>query len=168
MAYERQNFTDNEVLYAEQLNKLEDGIIQIEEDLKGKAELDENDKLKAEQLPDNALTDEALTEAINDALAQAKESGEFNGADGKNGTDGKNGADGEKGEKGDAFTYNDFTPEQLAALKGEKGDKGEDGKDGQNGSDYVLTESDKTEIAEQAAALIDTALSAAIGTGVLE
>lgn len=159
MAYERQNFTDNEVLYAEQLNKLEDGIIQIEEDLKGKAELDENDKLKAEQLPDNALTDEALTEAINDALAQAKESGEFNGADGK------------KGEKGDAFTYDDFTPEQLAALKGEKGDKGdkgEDGKDGQHGSDYVLTESDKTEIAEQAAALIDTALSAVIGTGVLE
>lgn len=28
--------------------------------------------------------------------------------------------------KGDAFTYEDFTPEQLAALKGEKGDKGED------------------------------------------
>ena len=27
-----------------------------------------------------------------------------------------------KGAKGDAFTYNDFTPEQLAALKGAKGD----------------------------------------------
>lgn len=32
-----------------------------------------------------------------------------------------------KGDKGDAFTYEDFTPEQLAALKGEKGDKGDDG-----------------------------------------
>lgn len=29
-----------------------------------------------------------------------------------------------KGEKGDAFTYEDFTPEQLAVLKGEKGDTG--------------------------------------------
>ena len=27
-----------------------------------------------------------------------------------------------KGEKGDPFRYEDFTPEQLAALKGEKGD----------------------------------------------
>ena len=27
-----------------------------------------------------------------------------------------------KGDKGDPFTYSDFTPEQLAALKGEKGD----------------------------------------------
>ena len=29
---------------------------------------------------------------------------------------------GEKGEQGEAFTYDDFTPEQLKALKGEKGD----------------------------------------------
>ena len=36
---------------------------------------------------------------------------------------------GPKGDKGDAFTYDDFTPEQLAALKGV------DGKDGQNGAD---------------------------------
>lgn len=32
------------------------------------------------------------------------------------------GASGIKGEKGDAFTYADFTSEQLAALKGDKGD----------------------------------------------
>lgn len=35
------------------------------------------------------------------------------------------GAQGQKGDKGDPFTYADFTPEQLAALKGEKGDKGD-------------------------------------------
>ncbi len=36
-----------------------------------------------------------------------------------------NGAfNGEKGEKGDPFTYEDFTTEQLAGLKGEKGDAG--------------------------------------------
>ena len=34
---------------------------------------------------------------------------------------------GDKGDKGDAFTYADFTPEQLEALKvkGDKGDKGD-------------------------------------------
>ena len=32
-----------------------------------------------------------------------------------------------KGDKGDAFTYNDFTAPQLAALKGEKGDTGAPG-----------------------------------------
>ena len=40
------------------------------------------------------------------------------------------GPQGEPGPKGDPFRYEDFTPEQLAALKGPKGDKGEDGRDG--------------------------------------
>ena len=35
--------------------------------------------------------------------------------------------------KGDAFTYEDFTPEQLAALKGPKGDKGDQGPQGIQG-----------------------------------
>ena len=56
------------------------------------------------------------------------------GAQGEKGDKGETGAQGpigpvgpqgEKGEKGDAFTYEDFTTEQLAALKGEKGDTGE-------------------------------------------
>ena len=34
---------------------------------------------------------------------------------------------GPKGEKGDPFIYSDFTPDQLAGLKGEKGDKGDKG-----------------------------------------
>lgn len=34
---------------------------------------------------------------------------------------------GPKGDKGDPFTYADFTAEQLEALKGPKGDKGKDG-----------------------------------------
>jgi hypothetical protein len=42
---------------------------------------------------------------------------------------GEKGDMGEKGEKGDAFIYEDFTPEQLEALK-VKGDKGDNGKDG--------------------------------------
>lgn len=38
-----------------------------------------------------------------------------------------------KGDKGDAFTYADFTAEQLAALKGAKGDKGDKGDRGEKG-----------------------------------
>ena len=70
--------------------------------------------------------------------------------------------------KGDPFRYEDFTEEQLAALKGEKGDKGEPGergekgadgtmtfadltqeqKDSLKGDDYILTDADKAEIAQ--------------------
>lgn len=39
---------------------------------------------------------------------------------------------------------------------------------GDPGKDYVLTDEDKAEIAERAAALIDTPLLSAIGSGVLE
>lgn len=46
--------------------------------------------------------------------------------------DADNGAfKGEKGDTGDAFTYEDFTAEQLAELKGAKGDKGDKGDTGE-------------------------------------
>ena len=45
-----------------------------------------------------------------------------------------------KGDKGDAFTYNDFTPEQLAALKGEKGDTGDTGETGAQGEQGIQGE----------------------------
>ena len=41
-----------------------------------------------------------------------------------------------KGAKGDAFTYKDFTAEQLAKLKGEKGEPGQDGYTPQKNIDY--------------------------------
>lgn len=44
------------------------------------------------------------------------------------------GEPGPKGDKGDPFTYEDFTPEQLAALKGPKGDPGERGQTGATGA----------------------------------
>lgn len=71
------------------------------------------------------------------------------------GIPGRKGDDGKKGDKGDPFRYEDFTPDQLealkgkdgksitfddltevqkAALKGPKGDKGEDGNPGAPGS----------------------------------
>ena len=51
---------------------------------------------------------------------------------------GDTGATGATGPKGDPFTYSDFTPEQLAALKGEKGDKGDTGD-----VDLVIRSSDR-------------------------
>ena len=44
---------------------------------------------------------------------------------------------GPKGDKGDAFTYDDFTPDQLAALKGADGKDGQNGKDGVDGQNGV-------------------------------
>ena len=59
------------------------------------------------------------------------------GIQGLKGDKGDKGDTGEKGEKGDAFTYEDFTPEQLVLLKGEKGDKGDKG---EKGDEYDDTE----------------------------
>ena len=59
---------------------------------------------------------------------------------------------GERGPKGDAFTYADFSQEQLAALKGPKGDKGDPGDTGPAGpKGDAFTFSDFT--AEQLASL---------------
>lgn len=55
------------------------------------------------------------------------------GAQGPKGDTGDTGPQGPKGDKGDAFTYSDFTTEQLAALKGEKGDTGAQGPRGDKG-----------------------------------
>ncbi len=49
------------------------------------------------------------------------------GKDGKNGIDGKDGAPGKDGADGKPFTYEDFTPEQLEALRGPQGLPGKDG-----------------------------------------
>ena|SRR5699024_4513599 len=52
---------------------------------------------------------------------------------GPKGDPGEDGKDGSDGAKGDPFTYEDFTEEQLEALRGPKGEPGEDGKDGEQG-----------------------------------
>ena len=66
--------------------------------------------------------------------------------DGPKGDKGDKGDPGEPGPKGDPFTYEDFTPEQLANLVGPKGDKGDPGPKGD-----AFTYNDFTE--EQLAAL---------------
>lgn len=79
------------------------------------------------------------------------------GAPGKDGVDGKDGEpgapgapgadgkDGEKGEKGDSFTYEDFTPEQLASLVGPQGPQGETGPQGEPGADGQMLDVYSTE-----------------------
>lgn len=69
-------------------------------------------------LIDPKSSKEELQKSIDSALKEAKDSGEFKG---------------DKGDKGNPFTYEDFTPEQLAALKGDKGDTGEQGIQGIQG-----------------------------------
>ena len=66
------------------------------------------------------------------------------GPQGPKGETGPRGLQGEKGDKGNAFTYSDFTAEQLTSLKGEKGDtgpqgpKGEQGPAGKDGTSYTV------------------------------
>ena len=55
------------------------------------------------------------------------------GDKGEQGVKGDKGERGEKGDKGNAFTFADFTPEELASLKGEKGEKGDKGDQGIKG-----------------------------------
>lgn len=55
------------------------------------------------------------------------------GKDGINGQDGAPGATGPQEPKGDPFTYSDFTPEQLEALRGPQGPIGNTGPQGEQG-----------------------------------
>ena len=81
--------------------------------------------------PDPTVYQEIL-QAINSGKLKG-EKGDT-GAQGPQGEKGDTGATGATGPKGDAFTYADFTAEQLTALKGEKGDTGSQGPKGDTGA----------------------------------
>lgn len=90
-----------------------------------------------------------LNQAVDDALAQAKQSGEFDGKDGTNGTNGKDGtsvtvtnvstssADGGS----NVVTFSDG--KTLTVKNGTKGSQGE------QGDPYTLTAADKSAIAAE-------------------
>lgn len=59
------------------------------------------------------------------------------GPKGETGEQGQQGIQGIQGEKGAAFTYADFTEEQLEELKGPKGDQGEQGPKGDTGAAFT-------------------------------
>ena len=56
------------------------------------------------------------------------------------GPQGERGPEGPKGDKGDAFTYSDFTEEQLAALTGPQGPKGDTGPKGEPGDAFTYAD----------------------------
>lgn len=65
-----------------------------------------------------------LQEAVNDALAQAKASGEFDGADGVGGKDGSDGVSATHSWNGTTLTVTSASGTSSANLKGEKGVSG--------------------------------------------
>lgn len=65
------------------------------------------------------------------------------GETGERGPRGETGATGQRGEqgpKGDAFTYSDFTPEQLAGLTGPQGERGPAGPQGERGEAFTYSD----------------------------
>lgn len=77
------------------------------------------------------------------------------GAKGDKGDKGDPGEKGEAGDVGPAGPQGEQGPQGQAGPAGPQGPQGEQGPAGADGSDYVLTDADKAEIAEQAAALVD-------------
>lgn len=92
------------------------------------------------------LAADELDTAIDTALAEAKASGKFDGADGQDGAKGDKGDPGEKGADGVSVTHSwsgttltvtSASGTSSANLKGDKGDKGDTGANGSNGSNGV-------------------------------
>lgn len=85
---------------------------------------------------DGTMTFEDLTHEQRESLRGPRgipgKDGE-RGERGLPGESGKDGKPGDKGDKGDPFTYEDFTDEQLQALKGEQGEPGKPGPAGKPG-----------------------------------
>ena len=133
MGYNKQNFKSKEKLYAVQLNAMDDQIAKNTEDV---------EKLKEEGAGGGSGAD-GITPHI--------------GANGNwfiGDTDTGVRAEGitpHIGENGNWFLGDTDTGVKAQGPKGDPGD------------DYILTEADKTEIAEEAAALVDAALLNLIG-----
>lgn len=85
------------------------------------------------------------------------------GATGTKGDKGDQGIQGPAGPKGDAFTYNDFTEDQLATLKGPKGDRGPVGETGPQGNSGIADASSKALINDAVTGGETSYLSAEVG-----
>lgn len=111
----------------------------------------------------NKMDSSALPTAVNDALAQAKASGEFKG------DPGAPGAPGEKGEDGTSATHSwNGTVLTVTSASGTssadlKGPAGADGKTPVKGTDY-FTEAEVNEIAQAAAGMVEVPGGAGGGT----
>ncbi len=112
--------------------------------------LTEDQKAQARTNIDAVATDE-LQHGINDALAQAKASGEFDGAAGTSVTV-KSVSESTADGGSNVVTFSDG--KTITIKNGSKGSTGADGKTPVKGTDY-FTNADKTEIAKQAAGLVE-------------
>ena len=121
-----------------------EGAIDTDGDWKGDlSELKQMEASVSKVLETEAAREKAEEKRQTDtaaAIQEAQEAAEIarnakgpQGPQGVRGEKGEKGDTGERGEKGDAFTYADFTAEQLAELKGEKGDRGASGPQGERG-----------------------------------
>lgn len=126
--------TDHDALYIKLRNDVDSILSKIEngEIGSGGSGMTNTQKEQLATAYNHAMLDAVTTTAVvNSAVATYVEANK----DTLKGDKGENGAKGEKGDKGDPFTYADFTPQQLATLKGDKGDRGETGAKGANGKD---------------------------------
>lgn len=82
-----------------------------------------------------AVSSETLPDAINTALAQAKESGEFDGAAGQDGAPGQDGITPTIGANGNWYLGDTDTGKPSRGETGQAGADGRDGADGQPGAD---------------------------------
>lgn len=109
-----------------------------------------------------AISQDDLQEATNEALAQAKESGEFDGPRGPEGPQGPKGDPGEIGPAGPTGETGPEGPQGERGPQGEKGEKGDKGATGASGytpvkgTDY-FTEEDKTELVNAVLAALPSA-----------
>ena len=103
-------------------------------DLTDYAQKDEIPSKTSELINDSNFIDETkISEAINDALAQAKESGEFDGADGQDGSPGADGITPHVGSNGNWFIGDNDTGIPATGPAGDQGLPGTPGEDGKDG-----------------------------------
>lgn len=99
-----------------------------------------------------ALAETELNAAVEDALEQAKASGDFKGEKGDTGAAGANGVSATHSWDGTTLTITSASGTSSANLKGDTGDtgpegpRGEPGPEGPRGPAYALTEADKAEM----------------------
>lgn len=88
-----------------------------------------NERVKLNAKDAETIMGMSLNDAINNALAQAKASGEFDGEDGANGVSATH------IWNGTTLTITSASGTSSANLKGDKGDKGDTGVQGEKGAD---------------------------------
>jgi len=95
---------------------------------------------KAEEEANRAEEEaDSIGETVQEALQEAKDSGEFKGEKGEKGDTGAQGPQGAQGEKGEKGEKGDTGPQGPQGTQGEKGEKGEKGDPGEFTSADVAT-----------------------------